>query len=86
MQPHSRHSLKEWQAANQFSQHKNEGYTRTDLEEREQACAGRARQACAGLNLTDRMSEALSEAVRGLHVADPELGVKPLLGNALNRS
>jgi hypothetical protein len=26
---HSRHSLKEWQSANQFSQHKNEGYTRT---------------------------------------------------------
>ena len=25
------------------------------------------------------MSEALLEAVRGLHVADPELGVKPLL-------
>ena len=26
-----------------------------------------------------RMSEALLEAVRGLHVADPDLGVKPLL-------
>ena len=25
------------------------------------------------------MSEALLEAVRGLHVADPDLGVKPLL-------
>ena len=25
------------------------------------------------------MSEALMEAVRGLHVADPDLGVKPLL-------
>ena len=33
-----------------------------------------SRRAVAG-----RMSAALLEAVRGLHVADPDLGVKPLL-------
>eukprot|EP00964_Phaeocystis_antarctica_P135151 scaffold99528_cov48-Phaeocystis_antarctica.AAC.1 len=30
-------------------------------------------------SVAGRMSEALLEAVRGLHVADPDLGVKPLL-------
>ena len=29
--------------------------------------------------MAGRMSAALLEAVRGLHVADPDLGVKPLL-------